>query len=487
MNENTQVQQFHNALAFYQHAPPGWLSGIEERFRATGVWLWETLQGDFNDNPSTAQVATGTVISMIPLVDQLCDVRDLVANCRKINQDSSDTWAWVAMALTLIGVFPVLGSLLKGCLKVLFMAMRRNLYKALKPIARDASAIEQGVTLLRQYLDTPAVRKTLSWLKIHNPYQYLADKLDWLKSQVTVDELLKGFKTLMQTTRSLLDKVVAWGPDSLKAPVDALWQTIERVFSQARGGLTGAHAHVMEYLDALSNRLRVEGDNAYRARPGVNNHVLAQRQEAELELLRSRQPDWVSKGETAGYPALSRPPKGAEEAIAAGWPNINASAPPLKEAFKTFDHTLLPKELAPGTRLYRVVDPSSGDNNICWMYEAEFKELTSKSQWRKEFAVWKHWNENGEYVIYTVPPGKPLKVWEGRAGTQQFEGAPEYTLAGGKTQVVLDPAELKPGYISPRQKTGWGYNDGTGDTTLDPLKPYLGLPELTNNWRMPKN
>ncbi|MCP4988687.1 MAG: hypothetical protein GY928_22345, partial [Colwellia sp.] len=32
-----------------------------------GDWLWGTLQGDFNESPSTSQIVVGTLISMIPL------------------------------------------------------------------------------------------------------------------------------------------------------------------------------------------------------------------------------------------------------------------------------------------------------------------------------------------------------------------------------------------------------------------------------------
>ena len=48
------------------------------------VWLWEAIEGDFNDERSTAQILFDAAVSMIPLVDQLCDMRDLVANVRKL-------------------------------------------------------------------------------------------------------------------------------------------------------------------------------------------------------------------------------------------------------------------------------------------------------------------------------------------------------------------------------------------------------------------
>jgi hypothetical protein len=477
-----------NALAFYQPAPPGWLSGVQERVEAGGVWLWETLQGDFNDDPSTGQIVTGTVISMIPLVDQLCDVRDFIANCRKINEDSSDTGAWVSMSLTLIGTFPVLGSLVKGCFKVLIQASRRRFHSALASTGRDAEAIEQGVALLKRYLDMEPVRKTLARMKIHNVYQYLAEKMDGLKGLLSVDLLLDGFRTLMNTVRNLLDTAIKWGPASLKSPAQLLWGTIETVFVKAPAELQKALRQTQDYLDALANRLRVEADGAYRARTGNNDHVLGNRESSELKLLRQKQPDWVDKIPERKFPALTALQSEDLKKITEGWPDISAASKHkgLKDAFKTFDKSMRAAEVLPRERLYRVVDPKSGDNSICWMREVEFKALNSKSQWRREFAVWKHWNENGEYVIYTVPPGDPLKVWEGSAGTQKFTLDLRFKLDGGRQQIVLNPDQLDPKFVSARQKTGWGYDDGTGDATLDPLKPYLGLPDLTHKWFIPQ-
>ncbi|WP_232001931.1 hypothetical protein [Shimwellia blattae] len=88
------------------------------------------------------------------------------------------------------------------------------------------------------------------------------------------------------------------------------------------------------------------------------------------------------------------------------------------------------------------------------MQKVEFDKLTSKSDWGRRFAVWKRWNEHGEFVTYTILPGQPLKVCEGRVSTQTNENAPEFTLEGDAIQIVLDPTQLKKNYTGPRQKTG---------------------------------
>ncbi|MGV0087131.1 hypothetical protein EEAAV_25175 (plasmid) [Rahnella aceris] len=249
-----------------------------------------------------------------------------------------------------------------------------------------------------------------------------------------------------------------------------------------------ALAPVTDLLEKLANRLRVEGDNAYRAHVGTNAHLYGgERAAKEVEMFKQEKPDWVDVGApTEKFKPLGKLSTVQSKKIAEGWPDIseNSNNVVLKGKFDTFDNSLIGVEIPPGEILYRVIDPNSSDNSICWMRKAEFEKLTSKSDWRKNFAVWKSWNENGEYVVYTVPPGQPLKVWEGRAATQINENAKEYSLEGGAVQIVLDPSQLRKEFTGERRKTGWGYGDVAGD----PVSPYLGLPKLENknNWYEPK-
>ena len=175
------------------------------------------------------------------------------------------------------------------------------------------------------------------------------------------------------------------------------------------------------------------------------------------------------------YESMETPPHKA------GWPSLNpprnpdGTRSPLHEAFKTF-HDAAPITLTPGEKLYRVVAPDSADNSICWLREAEFLSIKDKADWRRRFAVWRYWNRNGEYVTYTVPPSG-LRAWEGKAASQKLEST-HYTLEGGGTQIVIDPADLDKGIVGKRQPTNWGYTDFTGETDQ-----FLGLPKLTNNWK----
>ncbi|HFE3559643.1 TPA: hypothetical protein ACF3IQ_004781 [Enterobacter hormaechei] len=477
-------QELQNALAFYQPAPDGWLSGLSRKMEAAGEWVWETIQGDFNDNQTTGQVVTGTIISMIPLVDQICDIRDLVANSKKIKEDSNDTWAWVALALTLIGIFPVLGSLAKGGLKLIFRKIGSKFHIGSDLQNIIAAGINDGITQLNKYLDIPAVQQSLHFLKISNAYEFLEKELRKAMGMVNVSQLNAQLDKLVSATEGLLDTAKNWGPESIRQPINNILQELTELKKMANDGLAKTLGPLNDALEQLANRLHIEGDNAYRAYVGENRHILDEkgmnRATEEVELFKREKPDWVDKDVEAKYPALDELKESYQENIKKGWPDISDGSEKvvLKSKYNTFDDSMRAVELSSGTKLYRIVDTNSSDNSICWMREEEFLKLKSKSDWRRNFAVWKSWNENGEYVMYTVPKGEPLKVWEGRAGTQVKEQAKEYSLEGGAVQIVLDPADLKKEFTSPRIATGWGEQDVPGD----PLSPFTGLPSLTNKW-----
>lgn len=71
-----------------------WATGEDEPREPSAnpfVWFWEAIEGDFNESRSTSQILVDAGISMIPLVDQVCDLRDLIANCRKLSRDQTDS------------------------------------------------------------------------------------------------------------------------------------------------------------------------------------------------------------------------------------------------------------------------------------------------------------------------------------------------------------------------------------------------------------
>lgn len=475
-------EELENALAWYQSAPSRWIQSAKQDLAAAAEWIWGVLQGDFNEEATTAQTVTGTVISMIPLVDQLCDVRDVVANCKKINAEPDNNWHWVALGLTLIGLFPTLGSLVKGCGKILFAYARKG---ALDVTAKGMSStggklgkefVEAGIAKLNAFLDRPEVRRTLKALKIDNPYKWLAAQLREVKAQVNIGALRKAFDQAYSTLTQLLDLVQKWASPVLVDRAKALLNIVDGVRRQLDQKMAQAIKPLQDILDQLARRLDVEADNTYRAYLKTTNvhHFNRPAMAAELDVFRTNKPVWVDVRKAGRNRALKDKPE-----IPEGYPNITATEGALKEKWKTF-HTLANKDIPPGETLYRVVDPGSFDNSIAWMRKKEFDTLTSKADWRRRFAVWANWNGNGEFVTYTVPPGKPLKVWEGKTASQELKDdahGTTYWLEGGATQIVLDPKNLEKSFLGKRQPSGWGYTDFSTPTDK------IGVPQLTNNWR----
>lgn len=468
------IDQFENALAWFHSAPASWLDSAKKDFAVCAEWIWQVLQGDFNDDASKGQVVAGTVISMIPLVDQICDVRDVVANCKKINAEPNQSWHWVALVLTLIGLFPTLGSLVKGCGKVMFASIRKagHVSGAAPEVARF---IEASVSQLNKFLARPEVAKTLTALKIDNPYKYLSAEIRKVAGKLNTAELLRAFNSAIEAAESLLNLVKKWGGTGLATKTVELLETIAAVRRRADGMLAKAVKPVQDVLDRLARRLDIEADMAHRTHlNAVNPHAFAKLTLASEEAeLKKTLPAWVDNTGKLAYQPIRKAPKARP-----GWTSTAADPKrgrhPLDKAHETF-HTMQPVVIPPGTTLYRVLDPSSSDNSICWMTKAEFDKLRTKDDWRRRFAVWANWNSNGEYVTYTVPPGKGLHVWEGVTASQKMDGT-NFVLEGGARQIVIDPNDLQKSHMSPRKRTGWGY-DNLG------LTPSLvGVPVQTNNW-----
>lgn len=484
-------EELENALAWYAAAPSRWVQSAKQDLAAAAEWIWVVLQGDFAEEQTTAQAVTGTVISMIPFVDQLCDVRDLVANCKKINEDNSNKWAWVALVLTLIGLFPTLGSLVKGCFKICFAYGRRAMFGAGKQAldsnmwAASKPWVEAGIRKLNEFLARPEVRKALNALKIDNPYKYLADQLRKLAAQLSVPKLTAAFDSAFGVLKDLIGLVDKWGSAAMKTQAGQLLQMIKRIRDQANAKLGEVLKPVQDYLNRLGRRLEIEADMNYRAYTNaVNPHgFMRPTLDAEIAALKASPQAWAQVRRGPSKRPLDDCPE-----IVLNYPDIskNSKSGVLKNAFETF-HTITSKPLPSGTVLYRVVDPRSADNSICWMTKEEFDKLASKDEWRQRFAVWANWNDDGEFVTYTVPPGKPLLVWEGETASQQLKdraGNPvqadgkgnTFWTEGGARQIVLDPNDLDKSHLGRRQPTGWGYGSFGGRVNL------TGVPVLANNW-----
>ncbi|WP_170115523.1 LysM peptidoglycan-binding domain-containing protein [Melittangium boletus] len=99
-------------------------------------WILGTAQGDFNKDPALSQIIVNTILGLIPVVDQILDVRDIIAGLKDIIEyyleDETEQrrhesvlglpyeyWIWLNIFIIAMGCIPEVGSAVKGVLRVL--------------------------------------------------------------------------------------------------------------------------------------------------------------------------------------------------------------------------------------------------------------------------------------------------------------------------------------------------------------------------------
>lgn len=427
--------QLRSAVAWSTGAP----ETETEDDKSPWEWFWEAIQGDFNENRSTGQIVADAAISMIPLVDQVCDIRDLIANCKKLRQEPDDTWAWVALALTLIGLFPVLGSLVKGVLKVCFSFIRRGTSKGF------SLAVDASMTCVIALLRRETCQHYLRRLKVDDVFAWLAKEIKQVKAKTNPGALLRAFDKGVTTTRGLVARVEHIPRVGAKAK--AALDTIVWVRAKADEGLRKACGLIEEILDAIIMRL---GRESLRRRHGIidikNVHYRgAIPESAAVTFMRTTnpKPSWLSQGQDLTFLPqrvhVERPRVDRE--VKNGWPPLTDDN---IESFHKMTNVLLKGP----ARLFRIISPNSRAMSDCWISEKMFNEIQDspdpKAAWRKILAVWPDWNGNGQFVVYDVKPGETLKAWQGPAAGQKKLTLPDHHLEGGGEQIIFKISRSDP-------------------------------------------
>lgn len=404
----------------------------EESSSTPWEWFWQAVQGDFNDNRTTGQIVADAAISMIPLVDQVCDVRDLIANCKKLRQDSSDTWAWVALVLTLIGLVPFLGSFLKGVLKIFFSFVRRAGGNAI------AKAVSDALTWVVNLLRREAFQKYLREHKIDEVFDWLATEIRKVKSKIKHEELLKAFDSAIGTLKQLAAKVShipIVGKKAAHAVEQVLW-----VRSRASEGIKKVDLTINAVFDAIILRLEGEKKLSRQAIVNLDNvHYRGALPEATaVTLMRAPnpRPSWLSDGAEGRWPEAVPDDWQTllNKGISDGWPKLS------EQNIKSF-HTFAADEIKGPARLIRILSPNSRAMGDCWISEKVLNDIQNspdpREAWRKFLAVWPDWNVNGQFVVYDVKPGEVLKVWRGPAASQVKPTLPDKHLEGVGNRLSL--------------------------------------------------
>ncbi|WP_240701665.1 polymorphic toxin type 15 domain-containing protein [Pseudoalteromonas sp. CO342X] len=199
-----------------------------------GDWLWGTLQCDFNQNPSTSQIVVGTLISMIPIIDQVMDLRDITANVMLLTDDdeANDTDAWLAFTLTGIGLVPVVGSAVKGVGKVILKNTGESLSAALAVLRKLGKG--DPVKYLRDINWQDLGKQSATEVK--NIVKGLRDSLDEMSSSWHYDLLLPDAAIEgMQATVKRLDDVTPKIDQHMQQAAQEIGQRVNKALDEYQG------------------------------------------------------------------------------------------------------------------------------------------------------------------------------------------------------------------------------------------------------------
>lgn len=153
-------------------------------------WLKDILEGgilgDFGDNSSLAGLIAQVAIGFIPIVGQIADIRDIIANIKGVLDGKEG--AAVFLVISIVAIIPGLDALKAAkALKPIFKALgSQGIQEAVEFIARNPGEIARVGRTLGGLLDNPKLIQTLA----DNPQ--LASSLIRHGSPEAVEAIIKG-------------------------------------------------------------------------------------------------------------------------------------------------------------------------------------------------------------------------------------------------------------------------------------------------------
>ncbi|WP_211465678.1 hypothetical protein [Collimonas silvisoli] len=214
-------------------------------------WIWEALQGDFNNDLTVGQITGNAVLGIVPIVGQILALRDLIANCRKIYNDLHNVTAWIVLCLTLVAFFPALGAPVKGVFRILFYFVR-------KAGGNTAKALEPAIKPIIGFLCDPKVQRILHISELDVALKSIAGKIREAKNLVSVNALKTQFSEALTTLESIIGKIRLLAPTRVANWLDESLTIVRTVRQEGDLMIAQALAPLQKILDDFAIYLEKE-------------------------------------------------------------------------------------------------------------------------------------------------------------------------------------------------------------------------------------
>ena len=407
-----------------------------------GEWIWGALQGDFNAERSTGQIGFDMVVSLIPVVDTICDLRDLCANVRQYRKDPNNKITLFFIATTAIGFFPEIGTVAKSALRLVWVYLKPIIKHAdditniSKLAAATNRACDAALPKITEYLQHNQVVQWATNGKLPDMYQFVAKTIREASDKLSPAMLGQFFNEKIDSLKDLLQKIRFIVPSTIREHIDDFIKFIDTKGRAISAAIQGFVQPVRTVLKVFAKRL---DDHAWKAQTQRTNKgwIAPISDSGSAKLINAKKPKYAKKRP----PVMKHPPLEMMAEEIQKMTKEHPNHPPLQDwLVRTFSSKKKPlaDAIKGPAKLYRIVDPSNEGAGIFWMTEAEFKAIKDRDEWRSKFAVKPEWNQNGWVVEYEVKVGETLPVWRGPAASQKLEGT-DYYLEGGGEQLVFFP------------------------------------------------
>lgn len=226
--------------------------------------MLEILLGDFEEDPSTTSIVVNGLLGLIPVVDQILDVRDLAAciyRCCRSQYETGgvDSQHWTNLALAGLGAIPEVGSLAKMVLKPAMKAVQHD--ELAGQGARFVSATIGEASIITRYFKGAGGAAIKYWRefpwqarwsaangKIQNAYE---------RSLQLLRELQKPQRYLPAQYQEKLSRLAAeW-----ERRMPRVYESMREGLAHAQGAiedavadLMGEYAYALEAADGTGNR-----------------------------------------------------------------------------------------------------------------------------------------------------------------------------------------------------------------------------------------
>lgn len=196
-------------------------------------FLEDLIMGDFNEDQMVSAQIIGGLISLIPVVDQVMDVRDVSGSLYRINKHGGFAKATIDQKIYLgfaaFGVVPEVGSAFKTVFKPLYKER-----KALK------GAVNSGVAMIERMLSKKK-GGALAWVKA----------LDWAgNTQAAIAQA----NLALESCIALLDYIAVghwWCPDHLEQLARDVSPGIKKMRGQLAGPIREASGYIKAFVTEL--------------------------------------------------------------------------------------------------------------------------------------------------------------------------------------------------------------------------------------------